>query len=437
MRRLVFMGAVLFRLVLLVCLSLAAAGLFNAYWGMVVLIAGLAVEVFLNLSYTAKLAEWLETDGLLDTLPKTNSKIWNEIFSRVYKSRRALQKNTKRLQSRETRYRKTLTSLPEAIVLIKNDWTLSWCNERAQEIFGLKSEEDAGRHLFALISDEALTNYLKGGEYDASFYWQNAENAKTYEVRVVIVDTKYSLIVVHDVTEQERLNAARRDFVANVSHELRTPLTALSGFIDIAVSGNGAIQPQHLRLMQDQATRMRLIVDDLLALSRLEMGVDELQAETVDMSAVVQSCIEEVKAVAKGSHEIAGEVRPDTLLTGYPNELQSAVTNLLTNAVRYTPAGGHIVARCGVNEKGEVQLSVKDDGIGIKAKDIPRLTERFYRVDKSRSRETGGTGLGLAIVKHILMHHNARLVIDSTFGEGSVFTVIFPPSRTVKEESAA
>lgn len=443
LKRLKLLGPLIFRLILLCCASLAVAGVWSPDWGMAAMIAGLLIEVIIHLNYIARLAQWLENPEE-QTIPAVRSALWSEIFYRVEKSRKALEKNTKRLSDREARYRKTLAALPEGIVLVKNDWALSWCNQNAATVFGISGEDDVGRHMFAFIHDPLLQSYLKNGHFDEPFIWRLDDSAKVYELSVVVVDKKNALIIVRDVTEQERLDNTRRDFVANVSHELRTPLTVLMGFLDMAVQGLGdgpnvktaVLQTEHMKLMRDQTARMQRIVDDLLTLSRLEIDSGSKVPETFSLSDMVETIAGEIRVMGQGTHTVTCTTSPVTV-TGFGDEVRSAVVNLMTNALRYTPAGGTIAVSCRVAPDNTIEVSVKDNGIGIDPKHIPRLTERFYRVDKSRSRDTGGTGLGLAIVKHVLLHHNARMKIESALGQGSTFTIVFPASMRVTADKPA
>lgn len=438
-QRIRLMGPVFFRLILLCCVCLAIAGLTQPLYGLLALIAGLFIEVFMHLNYIARLAQWLENPEA-QRIPSVRSGLWSEIFYRVAKSRKALETNTRRLAEREARYRKTLTALPEGIVLVKNDWALSWCNPNACRIFGIVGEQDFGRHIFAFIHDKALLSYFKDGNFDEPFIWRPEDSDRVLELRIVVVDHKNALIVTRDITEQERIDSMRRDFVANVSHELRTPLTVLTGFLDMALQGldddkpsKAVLQVQHMELMRDQAGRMQRLVNDLLALSRLESGNSGKMPEVFSLSDLVTTVTAEIGVMAQGTHTVTCSTVP-VRVSGFPDEIQSAVVNLMTNAVRYTPAGGTIHADCSVLEDGTIEVSVTDNGIGIDPKHIPRLSERFYRVDKSRSRDTGGTGLGLAIVKHILLHHNARMKVKSQPGKGSTFTVVFPSSMRVADQ---
>ncbi len=441
--RLQVMGPVIFRLILIVVAGFAVAGLTNPYWGMGLVIAGFFLEILVHLNYIARLAGWLDeatevTKADAAEVPSAAMGLWADIFARVYRSRKAFDKNVRRLETREARYRKTLGALPESILLTKKDWILSWCNANAEALFSISSENDVGRHVMALVTDPEITAYLKAGQFDAPLNWTRRADGRTYEIRVVIADRKNSLLIARDVTEQLKVDAMRRDFVANVSHELRTPLTVLTGFLDMAVAGvTGKVElaPQHLELMRDQAQRMKRIIDDLLTLSKLEIGSDEKQSEVIALDKLVSMITAEMQVVAAGRYTVDCTVAA-VAIEGYADEIRSAVVNLMTNALRYTPEGGHVHAECRPTAAGGAEVSVTDNGIGIAQKDIPRLTERFYRVDKSRSRDTGGTGLGLAIVKHVMIRHDAQLRIESELGKGSTFTLVFPPERVRAEETA-
>jgi two-component system phosphate regulon sensor histidine kinase PhoR len=233
-----------------------------------------------------------------------------------------------------------------------------------------------------------------------------------------------------DVTQAERLDAMRRDFVANVSHELRTPLTVVNGFLETLLDAQpplDEIRQRHLQLMHEQATRMNRLVEDLLMLSRLEAEETPLVDDDVDMPALVAELEAEARVLSAGRHEVLSAAEP-IRARGSRDELRSAFGNLVSNAIRYTPSGGRIALAWRAHDDGAA-FEVQDSGIGIAAEHLPRLTERFYRVDRSRSRETGGTGLGLAIVKHVLMRHHGRLLVDSEAGQGSTFSAWLPAAR--------
>ena len=247
------------------------------------------------------------------------------------------------------------------------------------------------------------------------------------------------MVITRDITQREQVDAMRRDFIANVSHELRTPLTVVNGFMEMLLDErqeDPAVRRHHLQLMQEQAHRMSRLVEDLLTLSRLESSESSVVEEVVDVQSLMNEVADEARVLSGGRHRI--EVGPArAFLRGNREELRSAFGNLVSNAIRYTPDGGRISLSWNTDEAGGGRFDVADTGIGVAAEHIARLTERFYRVDKSRSRETGGTGLGLAIVKHVLLRHDARLDVHSEVGEGSTFSAVFPASRIVSAAAAA
>ena len=345
------------------------------------------------------------------------------------------EKKDKRIRDRDQRYRQTLALLPEGVTILGENWRLEWVNKSAMEHFSLRPEA-LGASFFDAVTDEDFRRWLLARNYSRHYALQD-HAGRELEVAVVAPDLRHMMIVTHDVTERRRVDDMRRDFVANVSHELRTPLTVISGFLNMEVDA-GKIPPEmlerHRQLMLEQATRMRSLLDDLLLLSSLENRdeSDDADAEVIAMPKLLEDVVREGKALSLGRHHITLETE-DISLIGDADEIRSAAMNLVSNAVRYTPEGGSIAVSWKRSGMGAA-LSVKDTGIGIEAKHIPRLTERFYRVDKGRSRDTGGTGLGLAIVKHVLRRNGGELQIESTPGKGSTFTMMFPESRIFSED---
>lgn len=254
-------------------------------------------------------------------------------------------------------------------------------------------------------------------------------NGRKLIIRIIPFENRRQILVTHDMTEFDRLDQMRRDFIANASHELRTPLTVINGFLEIAnLEPNLDVlsRQQHITLMVEQGKRMQNLIEDMLVLTRLESIDYPMRDEFVDIRHLLDEVLIEAKALSNNRHKLSLKCDGPDILGG-TEELRSAFSNLVSNAIRYTPEGGEIMISWSKNIQGPA-FSVKDNGIGIKQENLARLTERFYRVDKGRSRETQGTGLGLAIVKHVLMRHNARLLIESELGKGSVFTIQFPDS---------
>lgn len=342
------------------------------------------------------------------------------------------ERKARRIRDRDFRYRQTLALLPEGGVILRDDNQIEWLNDMALRYLGF-TPDVVGKPLFEVLHDERLRQWMQLRDYKAPLVTEPEGTNLILEVAAVAPDARHTMIVTRDVTEGRRLEEVRRDFVANVSHELRTPLTVISGFLDLEKDDDGTnreVLAYHRSLMREQTKRMRMLLDDLLTLSRLE-NEDEGSTDEPDVVAMpklVEDVVREGKALSMGKHDFRVEIE-DVSLVGFADELRSAAMNLVSNAVRYTPEGGSITVRWGRYGTGSC-FSVTDTGIGIDAKHIPRLTERFYRVDKGRSRATGGTGLGLAIVKHILRHNGGTLAIESTPGKGSTFSMRFPEART-------
>ena len=332
----------------------------------------------------------------------------------------------------EIAQRKQITNaVPDGLFLLDNGGRIIWCNQAALVMHSLDAFRDMGKPIAQLIRAPEFARYLDddtqpepvvtlGGRSIAFHLERGSEGAR--------------LLLTRDVTEREKLDRMRRDFVANVSHELRTPLTVVGGFVETLT--DLPLEPdernRYLQLIANQTTNMRRLVEDLLTLARLENDQLPPEATQIDLALVARDALADAEALSAGAHTFEATIAPAHLL-GSVGELRSALGNLLSNAVRYTPAGGRITLNVAARANGEVVVEVKDSGVGIAAEHIPRLTERFYRVDRSRSRETGGTGLGLAIVKHVAQRHRGKLEIESTVGgeqHGSTFRLRFPVSGT-------
>jgi two-component system phosphate regulon sensor histidine kinase PhoR len=328
--------------------------------------------------------------------------------------------------------------LPDGVVLLNGEDKIEWCNPPAEKQLGLVLNQDTGQPITYLVRHTDFIKYLQNQDYSEPIKLKSSRNPEiTLEIQLVPFGGKQKLLICRDITQIEKLEIMRRDFIANVSHELRTPLTVVGGFLETLMDMDGAI-PESTRgyfaMMSEQTGRMRRLIEDLLTLSQLENGANTPQDSEIDMGAMLNMVMNEALSLSHGRHRISLEAAPDIALMGSPEELHSALGNLVSNAVRYTPEGGEIRITWGLRGKLPV-FSVKDSGIGIEQKHIDRLTERFYRVDRSRSRETGGTGLGLSIVKHILTRHQAKLEIESVLDKGSTFSVIFPESRLILKQT--
>jgi two-component system phosphate regulon sensor histidine kinase PhoR len=338
---------------------------------------------------------------------------------------------TRRLLELLRAYRRAANLLPDAIVLLAGpERRVRWANQAAERLLGIRPSQHRDLPLGAIVAAPALLDWLAaGGDEPLLDLASPADESLRLSLRLIRYDEQLELLVARDMTKLMRLEQVRRDFVANVSHELRTPLTVVHGYLDLLDPEDLPELAPMLREMRGQSRRMTRIVEDLLTLSRLEVQ-EHLPAEHVAMRPLLASLRREALALSAGQHEVTLEDGAGCDLLGSAKELHSAFSNLVSNAVRYTPAGGRI--RIAFEREGPgVRLAVSDSGHGIPAQHIPRITERFYRVSTSRSRETGGTGLGLSIVKHVLNLHGARLGIESEVGRGSTFACHFGPDRVL------
>ncbi len=390
--------------------------------------AGFLTYTILHLRQLEKLYRWLKQDDGTE-IPEATG-LWGEVFQSIYQLQRDERRARDNLIGIIERARSSVSSLREAVVLVDGNGNLEWWNPAAEKILGLKSPTDIGQPVTNLVRDPVFIRYFEQGPHDVPLQLPSALNPSHHlQFSVNRFGSNDRLMIVEDITRLHNLEEMRKDFVANVSHELRTPLTVLSGYLETFLSMDEELPARWKRALQQmdaQASRMTSLVNDLLLLSRLENDSLKQEPRIINVPAMLQQLKNEAIAYGLEKHQhVTLECDENLRLIGLEDDLRSAFSNLVTNAVKYTQAHGEIQLRWW-EENGFVFFSVKDDGIGIDARHIPRLTERFYRADAARSTATGGTGLGLAIVKHVLLEHKARLDIRSTLGKGSVFTCIFP-----------
>jgi two-component system phosphate regulon sensor histidine kinase PhoR len=403
--------------------GLVAWYLWDVIVGLAVAFLVLTLLVIVQLRYMYQLSLWLDTPEEVRLGDGWGS--WTEIFAKLYRLRRDDERSRNELAEWLSRFRQAMSQLPDGVVIMDDVLFLEWCNPVAEQHLGLSMAKDKGMRVTNLVRSPEFIDYIILGRYEEPLTLRLDE--RKLVVRLIPFENRRQILVTHDVTDMDRIEQMRRDFIANASHELRTPLTVINGFLEIAhlqPDLDPEIRAQHLKLMVDQGKRMQNLVDDMLVLTRLESLDYPVREEVIDMRALLEQVRAEGEALSGGQHVVSLEFNGPRI-KGSHEELHSAIGNLVSNAVRYSPDGGKITIRWQENAQGPC-CSVSDSGIGIKPEDIARLTERFYRVDKGRSRKTQGTGLGLAIVKHVLMRHNAQLRIDSEEGKGSTFTIQFP-----------
>ncbi|HWQ39017.1 MAG TPA: phosphate regulon sensor histidine kinase PhoR [Burkholderiales bacterium] len=400
-----------------------------------VLLLGLALHHVRNLSI---LYRWLR-DPNRENVP-AGSGAWEHVFSLVLRMLKRQKLSEARLTEALSRFQLAAAALPEAVVLLDENDRIQWCNPKAQEYLGLKARRDLGQQITYIVRQPQFSDYLAAGQISEplTLRMSTDDSDRILSLQLVPYGDRQKLILGRDVTRWEKLETTRRDFIANVSHELRTPLTVVHGFLETlenTLDADPEMARRSIELMTQQTRRMNRLVEDLLTLSRLESAQNPLREEDVDVPELLKSLYQDALALSAGRHRIRLRIEAQDWIRGNTEELRSAFGNLVSNAVRYTPEDGEIDLRW--ERKGDAPVfSVQDTGIGIERRHIDRLTERFYRVDKSRSRETGGTGLGLAIVKHVLMRHQATLQIESTPGKGSTFSVVFPDTRKLLPKKA-
>ncbi|KVC91765.1 phosphate regulon sensor histidine kinase PhoR [Burkholderia ubonensis] len=425
-------------LVLLVLISVLVGFVAGPTAALVFAAVMLAAQGFFSTFHTQRLWRLLDAPvyGEVPSAPG----IWGEIYYRLHKLAKQWHAQVRQVEQQHSRFIQAIQASPNGVAMLDEHDTIEWCNAIAEVHFGLDAKRDLRQHVTNLVRHPDFVRYLNSQHYDEMLVMHGMGDARqnVLAVQVFPYGENRKLLLTQDITELERTDAMRRDFVANVSHELKTPLTVLSGFLETMreLPLNEEDRARYLDLMEQQASRMRHIVTDLLVLAKLEGDGKPAADRAIDMRSVFDHLKEDAQSLSNGHHDISFTLDDTLAVAGAQTEIFSAFANLVINAIRYTPEGGKIVVSWR-REGAQAVFSVTDSGFGIPAADLPRLTERFYRVDRSRSRDTGGTGLGLAIVKHVLQRHDAHLYIQSEEGRGSTFTARFPALRTVTVRPAA
>ncbi|TEA78305.1 phosphate regulon sensor histidine kinase PhoR [Allopusillimonas ginsengisoli] len=405
--------------------------------GWAVFSLGLLAMVLTSGLQLSRIARWVKD---IDQPPPPSVGPWDEILAPIYRKLRKDKQEIDHLNHHVDGIMLAAEALPDGALTLDDSMQLTWCNQMASDHIGLNLEKDRSHSILNILRAPEFARYAQQETWPAPLllHLNTDDQDKTLLVQLTRYGVGQYLLVTRDVTQVEKLETTRKDFVANVSHELRTPLTVLSGFLETLrdmppESFSEEQKHRYHTLMLEQAHRMQAIVADLLTLSTLESSPGA-QGESVRMSQVIHTALQQSRVLSNDQHVFVEHITEDLCVTGSATELASAISNLLTNAIRYTPKDGTITVSWYLTEDGHACYSVQDTGIGIASQDIPRLTERFYRVDRGRSRATGGTGLGLAITKHVAMRHNAELRIQSRFGAGSLFSLVFPPARVASSE---
>ena len=424
--------------VALIAIAALLIGLgFGTTAGWVAFCGGILLLLFHHIRHVDRLVRWLQnpTPG---RVPDGRG-AWDQVFAVLHRYERLQTRQHQQLARTLARFRQAGRAHPDGVVILDADHRIEWCNDTAEGHFDLNVGTDTGQPVINLVRQPEFVAYVESKDYAHPVELRSPRGAGAIlSVQIIPYGDAQKLLLSRDITRLEKLETMRRDFVANVSHELRTPLTVLSGFLETIKE----LQPDprrsqdYLDLMAEQSRRMQRIVDDLLTLATLESAAGPSLDERVRIAPLLERLRAEAEALSGSKHKITLEAEPGFDLLGAENEIASAFGNLISNAIRYTPAGGEVrLTWCASANAAE--FAVQDTGIGIAAEHIPRLTERFYRVDRGRSRDTGGTGLGLAIVKHILTRHQATLDIKSELGNGSRFAARFVGRRVVPAVAAS
>ena len=437
----------------LVALAHLALGLLGGWWlGWPGALAGVVLAAALTWGIDAWRARrfliWISKTNA-STVPALRG-AWGEAAYRTARALRAEQQQAQLSSQRLNDFLAAIQASPNGVLLLDPNGRIEWCNDIAADHFGIDPQRDLLQHVGNLVREPAFSAYYASKNHEREVKLIGRHNTPAHPVKLSVQLHPYGnghqLMLSRDITALAQADAMRRDFVANVSHEIRTPLTVLAGFVETLQSLplSEEERAKYLDMMATQSDRMQTLVNDLLTLSRLEGSPLPGAGEAIDLRALMTQCEAEARGLSNLMHP--ADERPQTLrfgaapmfdLTGSANELRSAVSNLTNNAVRYTPGGGLIEVQWQRLPDGGARLVVTDSGPGIAPQHLPRLGERFYRVDRSRSREAGGTGLGLAITKHVAQRHGGELQIRSELGHGSTFALEFPPQRVRAASTAA
>lgn len=429
------MIAALYRFFFIICLAVIGAYItlhfFGSDWAIFTSVSILSIPLVYSYINLARLKKFIQTDSVENiSLP---SGYWEEIYFGLQRLVKGLKQKIRNIEQQHDHFIEAFQASPNGIVMLDENDQIEWCNSIAERFFGLNFKRDALQRINFLIRRPEFIQYFVKRNFEEPLLLERmgSNSNLSLMIQAFPFGQKRHLLLVQNITDLQKADAMRRDFVANVSHEMRTPITVLMGFLETVQSLklSKEQQAQYFDLMMSQAQRMKTLVEDLLTLANLESNALPAATNELQMNTLMALVRNDADALSDGKHSLSYDIESSQNLLGDEREILSAFSNLVSNAIRYTPDLGTIKVKWMVNQDGQGEFSVTDTGPGIAPEHLSRLTERFYRVDRSRSRETGGTGLGLAIVKHIASRHQAQLLIDSTPGIGSTFTLQFPKER--------
>lgn len=405
--------------------------LFGADWAIFTGIAVVSAPLIYSYINLSRLKSYIQSDSV-ENIPLPSG-YWEEVYFGLKRLIKELKLKMHIIEEQHSHFIEAFQASPNGIIMLDDGDHIEWCNSLAESFFGLNFKRDALQRINFLIRRPEFVQYLIRRNFEEPLLLERmGPNASlSLMLQAFPFGQKRHLLLIQNVTDLQKADAMRRDFVANVSHEMRTPITVLMGFLETVQSLDleKTQQDQYCEMMMSQAQRMKSLVEDLLTLANLEANALPAANNVVPIPTLMALLKNDAEALSQGRHAFSFDISANTNLLGDEREILSAFSNLVSNAIRYTPDIGAINVLWSVNKVGQGEFSVSDTGPGIASEHLSRLTERFYRVDRSRSRDTGGTGLGLAIVKHIASRHQAQLLVESTPGKGSTFTLLFPKER--------
>jgi two-component system phosphate regulon sensor histidine kinase PhoR len=409
-----------------IILFLIISNMYSIEDGLIVCLCLMSCFLLLHMFWIYKLSKWLNNPSL-SNLPHGTG-VWQHIFSKHYQILKESKKSKKNLVSTLDQFTQAAEALMDGVVALNESNEIIWSNRRSQVMLNLNSKKDTGQPINYIFRNTDLISYLEKGNYEESIKINlEASNTKTIEIKIVMFGEKQKVLIVKDISQAIKIESDRKEFISNVSHELKTPLTVISGFIETLedmFTISGKEHKNILKMMGDQAYNMSKLIDDLLLLSNVESSIFQNRSEKLLINTIMSKIKKNISILDAKNHKIKYQINSSLNIYGSKKEIESAFLNLITNAVRYTEKEGFISISWGLIN-GLPIFEVRDTGSGIEQKHINRITERFYRVDKDRSRDTGGTGLGLSIVKNIIKKHDGELKITSDIGKGSSFKLIF------------
>jgi two-component system phosphate regulon sensor histidine kinase PhoR len=411
--------------------SFIAFNTWGAQWAIFVSVALMSIPLVYSYLNLARLLKNIQSDTI-ESMPLPSG-FWEEIFFKLQRLVKNLKQKVRIIEQQHEHFIEAFQASPNGIVMLDEGDHIEWCNSIAENFFGLNYKRDVMQRINFLIRRPEFIQYLNRRHFEEPLLLERMgpDGSLSLMVQAFPFGNHRNLLLVQNVTDLQKADSMRRDFVANVSHEMRTPITVLMGFLETVqtLDLEKSQRDQYFDMMMSQAHRMKSLVEDLLTLANLEANSLPAAMNKINTDTLMALLRNDAEALSQGKHSFSFEVADKQCLLGEEREILSAFSNLVSNAIRYTPDAGSIYVKWDVNPQGQGEFSVKDTGPGIASEHLARLTERFYRVDRSRSRDTGGTGLGLAIVKHIASRHQAQLLIESMPGKGSTFTLRFPKER--------